>query len=113
MVRSESKMERVARLGLAQQPPHTPPRWVAINFVGGALTGALFPRLTARLRRIEPRSPRALAIRFVLSTLAWLAIDAFMRGMAEAALDREKAEARLRAELGRPPWPEEIDRALR
>jgi DNA-directed RNA polymerase specialized sigma subunit len=52
------------------------------------------------------------AVRIVLSTLAWLAIDAFMRGMARAALEREEVVQRLRTELGRPPWPEEVDREL-
>jgi hypothetical protein len=53
------------------------------------------------------------AVRVALTTLAWLAIDAFARGIARAGLEREEVVKRLRAELGRPPWPEEVDRALR
>jgi hypothetical protein len=110
MARSESTTQRLARLGLAQRPPHTPHRWVLINFVGGTLVGALPPPLTSWLRRMEPRG---LAWRIGLGTLVWLALDAIVRGVARATLEREQVAARLRAELGRPPWPEEVDRALR
>jgi hypothetical protein len=110
MARSESTTQRLARLGLAQRPPHTPHRWVLINFVGGALIGVLFPR---RLRWGTRGGPWAMALKIAANALAWLAMDALARGVARGVLAREEVAQRLRAELGRPPWPEELDRALR
>jgi hypothetical protein len=56
------------------------------------------------------RSRASAAVRFTSGP--WLA-DWGTRLAARQAIERRDTEARLRKELGRPPWPGEIDDALR
>jgi hypothetical protein len=113
MARSESSLQRGARLGAAQSRPRIVPRWLVLSALANFAANALFPRLSYRLRWITRAGPHGLALHVAAGTLAWLGVDALVRGLARAALKREDVAERLRAELGRPPWPEEVDRALR
>jgi hypothetical protein len=109
----ESKTQREARMGAAFQRPSLVPRWLALSALATFASNALFPRLSYRLRWVTRAGPRGLALHLAAGTLVWLGADAMVRWTARAILKREEVVQRLRAELGRPPWPEEVDRALR
>jgi hypothetical protein len=104
--------ERTARLGVASRPPPGPPelRWVLLACLLSTST-ALLPRPIRRLLPGRPRSARSRLRGFGLHFAALVGMDWMMRWMAAAAIERRKLEERLRDELGRPPWPGEIEDA--
>jgi hypothetical protein len=110
---SEHELRRRAALGSAAiRPRHPPPlRWIAgVWVLNVAVSVAIEPwtpwRRWSRRRRIAARVLFETVFRVV-------AIDPMVRWSARETLKRAELEQRLREELGRPPWPEEVDRAWR
>jgi hypothetical protein len=65
------------------------------------------------MRRNARPSPGRLLARVGRETLLrFLVVDESMRWSARQTIKRAEVEQRLRQELGRPPWPEELNRAL-
>ena len=103
--------ERTARLGVANRPPGPPElRWVLLGGLVSTST-ALLPRPLRRLLSGRHRSARSRVRRFVLHFSALVGMDWIMRWMARQTIERTKLEERLRRELGRPPWPGEVEAA--
>lgn len=100
--------DRRARLGLAATPPPTDLRKAALVALADTLLGAIFPRLSYRLRWVTRAGPRGVAASLAMRFAFTLAMDAMMRWIARATMERRDIEARLRKELGRPPWPGEV-----
>jgi hypothetical protein len=102
---------RIARLGGAARSPRLSLKTVARDALLNFALGALFPRLSYRLRWVARAGPRGIAAYVGAATLMMLAVDWMVRAIARGTLERDELRERLRKELGRPPWPEEIDRA--
>jgi hypothetical protein len=109
---SDDDLRRRAELGSAAiRPRHPPPlRWILGGWLLNVATAFVF----------EPRAPwrrwslsRRIAARVLFETVFRVfAIDAIVRWSARETLKRRALEQRLREELGRPPSPEELERAL-
>jgi hypothetical protein len=108
MRRAPIDLERRARLGIAATPPPTAVGKGAREALALTVLGAMFPRLSYRLRWVTRAGPRGVAANLAMRFASVLATDGLMRGLARAALERQGIEARLREELGRPPWPGEL-----
>jgi hypothetical protein len=106
-----TSVERMARLGAASRSPRRPVRSIARDALLNFALGALFPRLAYRLRWVARARLRGVAAYIAVTTLGMLAADWIVRVVARGTLERDELRERLRKELGRPPWPEEIDRA--
>jgi hypothetical protein len=102
--------ERTARLGAASRPPAAPtPRALAIGWLASTLLGTFAPRL---FRRLEgARTPRGRAVSMGLHFTGMQLADWMVRAFARQTIERRELEARLRTELGRPPWPGELHAA--
>jgi hypothetical protein len=94
-----------------RKPPPATPKVLFLNFVLTAAMETLFPRLRRRLDWITRVGPRGFAIHAGLHTAILMGMDWLMRWFAESGRKRAELEERLRRELGRAPWPEEIERA--
>src|SRR4051794_24390395 len=103
--------EWTARLGVASRPPVSPGlRWVLLGWL--VLSSiALLPRPIRLLLSGRHRSARSRLRGLGLHFAALVGMDWMVRWMAVAAIERRKLEERLREELGRPPWPGEIEDA--
>jgi hypothetical protein len=103
--------ERTVRLGVASRPPGPPElRWVLLGWL--VLSSiALLPRPIRRLLSGRHRSARSRLRGFGLHFAALSGMDWFVRWMAIQTIERRKLDERLRAELGRPPWPGELEDA--
>jgi hypothetical protein len=103
--------ERTARLGVANRPPAPPElRWVLLAWLLSTST-ALLPIQLRRLLSGRHRSARSRLRRLGLHLAALAGIDWVMRWMARQTIERRELEERLREELGRPPWPGEVEDA--
>ncbi|MEA2438840.1 MAG: hypothetical protein QOH76_264 [Thermoleophilaceae bacterium] len=91
--------------------PHRPLKSIARDAFFNFALAALFPRLSYRERWVARAGPRGLAAYLCATTAMMLAVDWMVRAIARGTVEREELIERLRKELGRPPWPEEIDRA--
>jgi hypothetical protein len=100
-----------------RQPPRKPPPLrlgvIAANFALTTVLGALVPRLQRLLDWPARAGRRRRAAGLALHAAVIFAMDGLMRLVEKGTREREELKARLRDELGRPPWPEEIDRAWR
>jgi hypothetical protein len=105
---SPDDSDRRARLGFAATPPPTDVRKAALAALPLTVLGAMFPRLSYRLRWVTRAGPRGVAANLAMRFVSVLTADAMMRLFARQAIERRDIEARLRKELGRPPWPGEI-----
>jgi hypothetical protein len=107
------EIRRRARLGSAAKPPGPiPPRSILNYWLVATAAGVVAP-LARRMRRDARGGPRRLLIRVGADALfRFLVVDAFTQWSARQTINRIETEQRLRAELGRPPWPEELERAL-
>jgi hypothetical protein len=110
---SEHELRRRAALGSAAIRPLTRPpvRWIAGMWVLNVVVSvAIEPWLP--WRRWSRR--RRIFVRIVFETVfRVVAIDPIVRWSARETLKRGELEQRLREELGRPPSPEEVERAWR
>jgi hypothetical protein len=102
------ELERTARLGIAATSPKISPRSHVFNTVASFAFNARFPRLAYRTRWITRAGPRGIALSVLGGFAGRLALDAFFRWSARESLRQRAIRERLRAELGRPPWPEEF-----
>jgi uncharacterized protein YbjT (DUF2867 family) len=99
----------MARMGVASRPPAVgPARWVLLGWLLSTAFGALFPRLRRRTAWVSRAGPRGIAVYLALHAGGLLFVDWFIRLAGRQSLQRRDMEARLRRELGRPPWPGEI-----
>jgi hypothetical protein len=97
-----------------EPPPKPPPLTLKVLFRDFVITAGLeitFPRLRRRLDSINRVGPRGFAIHVALHAAIIMGMDRLMRWFARSARERADLEARLREELGRPPSPEELERA--
>jgi hypothetical protein len=99
------------------RPPLKPPQPKAgalvLNFLITVPVAALFPRIQRILYWPARSGLRGRAVSVALHGTLLFGMDAIARAAEKHAREREDIKARLRQELGRPPWPEEIDRAWR
>jgi hypothetical protein len=72
-----------------------------------------FPRLRRFLDWPAHAGPRSLAVGMTLHAALLIAVDAIVRMGDKWRRERAEIQSRLRKELGRPPWPEELDSAWR
>jgi hypothetical protein len=95
------------------KPPTPKPSWVAANIALSTVVGAASPRLLRLLYWPARAGRRGVAASVALHTAVLLGMDAIGRLAAKSARELEELKDRLRKELGRPPWPEEVARAWR
>ena len=86
---------------------------IVLNMLLTVPLATRFPRLQRLLDWPAHASRRSLLAGLTLHAALVFGIDAVVRAGDRWAREREDLKARLRAELGRPPWPEELDRAWR
>jgi hypothetical protein len=94
-------------------PPTPKPGMVAANIALSTLLGAASPRLQRLIYWPARAGRRGVAASVALHTVALFSMDAIARLSAKNARELEELKERLRKELGRPPWPEEVARAWR
>jgi hypothetical protein len=112
MAEREPELERRARLGIAAViPPRASPRVLVYNALFTVVVATLFPRLHHRLNWVARANVRGIATYLFLEAGSRMFGDAIVRWSARFDLRRAELERRLRRELGRPPWPEELERA--
>ena len=102
----------MARLGVAYRSPRTPARKIFRDALLNFALGALLPGLSRRIAWVARASPRRITVYILATTAFSLGIDWIIRAAGRGAVERHALETRLRKELGRPPWPEELERAL-
>jgi hypothetical protein len=95
------------------KPPRARPGILLLNFLITTPLGALFPRVQRLLYWPARERPRAVAASIALHAAAFLGMDAIARAADKHARERAAIGERLREELGRPPWPGEIENAWR
>jgi hypothetical protein len=90
-----------------RKPPPPTPKVLALNFLISVAIETFFPQLdwTKRYGR------RGWAIHIALHAGLLMGMEKLSRYVAASARERAEVEKRLREELGRPPWPEELERA--
>jgi hypothetical protein len=89
------------------------PREMVLNALITVVLATYFPTVYRRIHWVLRAGPRGIALRVALEAAGLFAVDRFARFFENAARKRAEIEARLREELGRPPWPEEIEAAWR
>jgi hypothetical protein len=93
------------------EPPRKPPtltlKDLALAFAATVAIETFFPRLNWTRRY----GPRGWAVHIAAETVMRMGMEKLIRSAKKSAREREALEARLRKELGRPPWPEELERA--
>jgi hypothetical protein len=103
---------RQARLGSAAiRPAPIPPRWIPLIWLFATAAGMARP-IARRLPWGTWSRRRRLLTSIGAETLFRVFVaDALVRWSARQTIRRAEIEQLLREELGRPPWPEELERA--
>jgi hypothetical protein len=90
-----------------RKPPPPTPKSLALNFVLSVGIEAFFPWLDWTKRY----GPRGWAIHIAAHAALFMGMEQLMHSAQQSTQRREELKVELLKELGRPPWPEEIDRA--
>jgi hypothetical protein len=99
------------------RPPLKPPApslpWIALECLSTIVIVAFLRPLVRRLGWDPRMGTRGRVIFTALDAALRMAMDGIVRAGETRLREREDIKARLRQQLGRPPWPEEIARAWR
>jgi hypothetical protein len=93
-----------------RKPPPPTPKVLALGALATIVIETFFPWLR-RFDWTRRLGPRGWAVHIALQASVIMGMDRLTRTIARSVRERADLEARLRKELGRAPWPEEIERA--